>query len=164
MNVPAEAVEAVEQWLKEQFPDAQVDSGEIFERDVVLFRASEETDHYELEITEEAFRDHSTDTILDDLESQDVARRLRQDPTLRLQYRSSRRVPYIETRHVTCDGRRYRIVRDSDHNVQIFDSSDQLLEETPPGLRVMQHSVYRRSSDDWCREIRSRRSGSDLRS
>lgn len=164
MNVPVEAVSAIERWMRTNFPDAYVESREIFERVVVLFRASEEATYYELEVTGEAFRKQPTGTILDDLENQEVARRLRNDPSLRLQYRSSRVVPHFETRYVSCDGRQYRIVRDSNHNVQIFDSADQLLEETPPGLRVMQNSVYRRSREEWCREIRSRRSGSDPKS
>ncbi len=149
-------VERIKEWMSSQFPGAVVDAVEIGEREVTLFRIHRpEASTCELEVTQEALDHHTADVILGDLESEDVAGRLARDSTLRLQYKSTCEVPHFETRHVACDGKTYRVVRDDKHNVRIYDSHDQLLERLPRQMLVMQASIYRRHEQRWCEEIRS---------
>ena len=80
-------IAAVEAWLREKFSGADVESGHIFNRDVVLFRARTETGPTgakELEISDETFEDHTATTIIQALDSQDTATRLSQHPSQRL--------------------------------------------------------------------------------
>ncbi len=56
MNIDPAAVTIVEDWFRWNFPDHDVESAEIFDRMVVLFRTSRPRSvPYELEISYEAF-------------------------------------------------------------------------------------------------------------
>lgn len=115
---------SVEQWLVNASPGTEL-SHAVLDRETVLFRAHEPrvgAACYELEISREAFEDHTVEIVLADLTRHKVADRLRADPTMRLNYTRDRNVPHLETLWVTCDERQYRVVRDSDHNVRIFDT------------------------------------------
>ena len=89
-----------------------------------------------------AFEDWSLDEIQADLESQGVIERLQRDPTMWLVYTRERVCPQSEPLFVKCDGRNYQVVRDSDHNVRVYDDSGWLLENSPQVLAVMPDSVF----------------------
>ncbi len=56
MNIDLAVVTTVEDWFRTNFPDHNVESAEIFDRMVVLFRTSRPRSvPYELEISYEAF-------------------------------------------------------------------------------------------------------------
>ena len=72
---------------REKFADAHVESGRIFDRDVVLFRARDRkapAPAKEIEISYEAFEDHTLKDIQDALERQNAAQLLIQHPNRRL--------------------------------------------------------------------------------
>ena len=104
MKIDQTRIEAVDAWFRVDFPDHEVESGEIFDREVVLFRAELPELHaprYELEISYEAFQDHDAQTIVNDLNVQKASERLRDEPTVRLMYNRFRRL--VETdRHSSC--------------------------------------------------------------
>lgn len=150
-----ESADAIACWLQEKSGVANVEWDAIFDRDVALFRLyRDEPPSPELEVTAEALEDHPSETILADLDDQQVVQRLVADPTMRLRYYTRREVPPREEMWVRCDGRRYRVLRDSGHNVRIFDNAGRLLDNIPDTLLVMPSSVFRKSNQKWCREIR----------
>lgn len=153
--IPDEAVTKLEEWFARHFKEGRIDSEEIFDRDVQLFRVTApDGTTYELEITEEAFEDRRVDEILEDLKEEEVAERLRSDPSMRLCYYRGGKVPATETRWITCDGRSYRIVRDADHNVVVYDSQDQPLGNLPDDILVLPSSIHRRRKEKWRSDIR----------
>jgi hypothetical protein len=89
MPPTADDITKIEAWFSESFPSHTVASKDIGTREVVLFRAHKETPRaprYELEVSYEAFEDHGADAIVKDLVAKGVARRLQQDPAIRLMY------------------------------------------------------------------------------
>ncbi len=98
MEIAEDAIEAVEEWLRVNFPRHDVRFKAIWDREVVLFRArlrEPAAPRYELEISYEAFEDHDAATIVEDLDSQNAAQLLRDKPTVRLMYNRFRRL--VET-------------------------------------------------------------------
>jgi hypothetical protein len=147
---------SIEQWLQATLPGTAASHAPL-DREVVLFRAHEPRSgapRYELEISREAFEDHIVETIVADLVQQKVADRLRADPTMRLTYSRDRNVPQLETLWVVCDGPHYRVVRDTKHNVRIYDKSNQLLSNWPAVMTVMPNSIHHRPAGGWCEDIR----------
>jgi hypothetical protein len=146
----------IEEWLATALPGTQASHAQL-DRETVLFRAHEARSgapRYELEISREAFEDQRAETIVADLILQKVADRLRADPTMRLSYTRDRNVPHIETLWVTCDGRQYRVVRDGEHSVRIYDRAGQLLANGPLSMTVIPSSIHRRGVSEWCEDIR----------
>jgi hypothetical protein len=149
------AFKHVEHWLVSALPGT-VPSHRALDRDMVLFRAHEPlpgSPRYELEMSREALEDHKVETIVADLVRQKVADRLRADPTMRLNYNRDRQVPHLETLWVTCDSSHYRVVRDGEHNVRIYDKAGQLLANWPAAMTVIQTSIHRRPINQWCQDI-----------
>lgn len=155
---PEESVEVLEGWMRDHFPDCEIQSGRPAVGRRMIFRATcEDGRSFELAVTEQAMEGHPAETILSDLNDQDVATRLRDDPTMQLCYYKDRSVPWFESWILKCDGQEYRIVRDSGHNVVIYDESDEPLADRPEGMRVLRSSIFDRQRSKWCQEIRSQR-------
>ena len=96
MNIDLAVVTTVEDWFRTNFPDHNVESAEIFDRMVVLFRTSRPRSvPYELEISYEAFQDHDADTIVGDLDRLKAAQQLKEQPKVRLTYNRQRQL--VET-------------------------------------------------------------------
>ena len=151
-----DSFKTIEQWLVNSFPGTQA-SYAVLDREVVLFRVHEPrpgAPRLELEISREAFEDRKVETIVADLVRQRVTDRLRADPTLRLNYTRDRDIPHVETLWVACDERQYRVVRNGEHNVRIYDKADRLLANWPAVMTVMPNSIHRRVATQWCDDIR----------
>ena len=87
MTPTAEQVGPVEAWLRRNFPDAYVESGGVFDREVYLFRARDKkapAPAHEIEISYVAFEDHKPEAIIGVLEQQGAAARMRDKPVPRL--------------------------------------------------------------------------------
>ena len=82
--------------------------------------------------------------------------RLLAHPTLRLLYTSDRTIPHFETLPIHCDGRGYRVVRDENGDVHIYDDQDRRLANRH-GQRTLRSSVFMRSDQEWCEEVRQGR-------
>ncbi len=96
MNIDPATVTIVEDWFRWNFTDHDVESAEIFDRMVVLFRTSRPRSvPYELEISYEAFQDHDADTIVGDLDRLKAAQQLKEQPKVRLMYNRQRQL--VET-------------------------------------------------------------------
>jgi hypothetical protein len=91
---------------------------------------------------------------VDFLVGEHVLERLRWDPTIRLSLDASGTVPPVESRTIECDGRTYRVQRDTEHNVRIFDANGRLLENTPRTMLVMPDSIHQRNISAWQEDIR----------
>jgi len=151
-----EAIEAISEWFSSQM-NLEVSWFEIPDRQVFVFRAESDSSQGdpELEITRVAFEDVPVDQIISDLEDHEVISVFQRDPTMHLTYKSDRTVPHFERMPLRVDGRMYRVVRDRDHNVKIFDDQDRLLENFPSEMTVLPQSIYRRSRQRWSEEIRN---------
>ena len=87
MTPTAAQVGPVEAWLRRVFPDAYVESGGIFDREVYLFRARDKkapAPAYEIEISYIAFEDHTPEAIIGALEQRRAGDRMRREPVPRL--------------------------------------------------------------------------------
>jgi len=83
MKPTAEQIKPVEEWLREALPAPVVVSGEQFSRELIWFRANEEkpgTPRYRLEISYEAFEDHSSDALVSTLKRVKAAETMRANP------------------------------------------------------------------------------------
>jgi hypothetical protein len=148
-------IEAVRAWLAARFPGASIEAREDFDRETHLFRLHPPGGRApELEISREVVERESPQEIAHQLTESETFDRLNRDPSVRVQYFSAGIAPF-ETRHVACDGRRYRIVRDEKHNVAIFDAGDQSLKKTPRQMLVLPRSVFQVPVDKWCEWIRT---------
>lgn len=151
-----DAFKSVAKWLANALPGTEVSYG-VLDRETVLYRVHAPhagAPRYELEISREAFEDHPVETILADLARLKIPDRLCVDPTMRLNYTRDRNVHHLETLWVTCDGRNYRVVRDSEHNVRIYDKAQQLLTNWPTVMTVLPSSIHTRPVSEWCEDVR----------
>ena len=154
MTLPRDSLDGIRAFLAYQL-NASVSTRADLDREVIVFEARqpEGATICAFEITDEALRDHPAEAIIEDLRRHEVVQRLQRDPTMRLRYSTDRDVPSFESLEVRWDGRRYRVVRDAQHNVRIFDASDRALERTPTMMLVMPSSIFRRSLGEWCGDI-----------
>jgi hypothetical protein len=161
MHQNADSINGIASWLQVKLA-AGVTTRAEFDSEVVVFRVQPVTGGaaMELAISEEALGDHPPDEVIADLAALDIPDRLRRDPTMRLAYSTDRDVPHLETRYVDCDGRRYRLVRDSQHAVRAYDQSDNLLPSLPSPLPILQVSLFRRGLTQLQDDIRQWRSAS----
>jgi hypothetical protein len=151
-----DSINGIASWLQQQFGGATVNANADGDREVVVFRIGLDGGRgvRRLEISQEALDHTEPEVILADLHAEGVVQRLLADPTMQLHYYGDRRVPHFEELPVICDGRRYRVVRDAQHNVRILDSEDKPLINSPRGMLVMPESIHARSLAEWWREIR----------
>jgi hypothetical protein len=148
-------VKSVAAWLSEQFPSATIEHQGDFDRETHLFRVvRRQGGHPELEISREVLEREEPAQVIEELRREDVASRLDRDPNFRIQFFQDG-LRGLETRIVHCDGRRYRVVRDAQHNVSIYDSEDRRLEKMPQSMLVLPDSVFKRDAAKWCSDIRS---------
>jgi len=157
MTVPKDTVEALTSWFLKVFPAATSDTRADPDREVVVFSVTPQdaSGTRSFEVTDEALNDHPPESIIRDLERQRIPALLKRDPTLRPRYSTDRRIPHLETREVICDRQAYRVVRDSGHNLAVYDSNGGRLAKTPTGLWVMDASIFNRSEAEWCQDIRN---------
>lgn len=151
MEPPKEAQQAIVDWLGAQFPDAEASASWNDDRSVVLFRIKSDGathEYHELEVTQEAFEKLEPDTIVRDLEEQEVVDRLKADRTMRLTYYATRQVPPVERLRVDCDGKQYTIVRYK-NAVRVLDADRNVLENLPRKLTIDSSIFYRA----WCDDI-----------
>jgi hypothetical protein len=151
-----DSIEAIVAWLRVQCKTPHVTAHADMHRDVIVFRLDlgDGALPRHLEIGENALRDVPPEDILIDLGRAAVTDRLRQDPTMRLQYTNERSVPHLETLLVRYENEEYRIVRDAAHTVRIFDASDRPLPNTPRST-TLQSSIFARPIDKWIDDIRN---------
>jgi hypothetical protein len=144
------------EWIKAEMPANHVELDDHFDTESVVFYidAPGVIPAPVLQIGEDMLADHPVTDLVEALKRERVLERLRRDPTLRLALHSSGEVPTHESRTVPCDGRTYRIERDSEHNVRIYDSNDRLLENLPRTILVMPNSVHGRNVTEWQQDIR----------
>lgn len=159
MRVPSDTVEALASWLVHLFPGGTVATLADPERDVMVFSITPKDDPEprSFEATEEALNSHPPEGIIRDLERQRIPALLKRDPTLRPCYSTERRIPHLESLQVSCDNRSYRVVRDSSHNVVIFDASHRRLARLPAAPMVRDDSIFQRPPSEWYRDIRKAR-------
>lgn len=151
---------AVAHWLKEATSATRVEFDQAFNTDAWLFRGNRPGQpSVELEIAGNAMDDYTTDQILADLDASAVPARLVKDPSLRLQYHADRSIPHFETKHIRCDDRAYRIVRDSKHHVLVFDVVDKVLQNMPKDVLGLSESIFRRHDQQWREDVRRWRDG-----
>jgi len=84
-----EAIAKIEEWLREEFPGARVESQGNFDREVWLFRARDmkaPAPAYELEVSYTALEDSPAEVIVTDLRHKKAAQHLREEPGRRLLY------------------------------------------------------------------------------
>ena len=150
-----DSVAGLTSWIARQYPGADVSARADAIRDVIVFSATptDGSGTRMLEITDEAMADVPVVTIIEDLEQQGVPSLLRRDPTMRRTYSSDRKVPHFEQLRIECGGRQYRVVRDSSHNVRIFDDQDLPLDKLPPSVLAMDASIFRRPMIHWCTDV-----------
>jgi hypothetical protein len=146
-------IKAVAAWLAQRFPGAPIEHNGDFDRETYLFRVSlGPARHPELELSREVTDRQDAPQVLSELEREDVAARMSRDPTLRVQFFDDG-IRGFETRIVQCDGRLYRVVRDKQHNVVIYDAKGRRLERSPQSMHVLQGSIFKRDAAKWCEEI-----------
>ena len=157
MTAPKNTVDALTSWFLQVFPGGASKTRAEPDREVVVFSVTphDASGTRSFEVTDEALNDHPPESIIRDLERQRIPALLKRDPTLRPRYSTDRRIPHVETREVRCDRRTYRVVRDSGHNVVVYDSKDRRLAKTPTGLWVMDASIFARPKAEWCQDIRN---------
>jgi hypothetical protein len=162
MSNHGQKVEELKAWLLDATGAESIEHFDLFDRSVTVLRARmpKPGKNLEIEVSEEALDDHPVDVILEDWRAQNVPARLLSDPTMRLKYYTDRIVPHFETLGVICSGRRYRVVRDSAHNVRVYDSDDRPLERLPQQLLVLTGSIHRQGSQEWCIRIHEWRGAS----
>ena len=107
-----------------------------------------------LRVTLRALEDVELETILEDLDREQVPERLLARPDIHLPYTTERKIPYFETLSIRCDDRHYRVVRGEDRHVEILDDRDQPLTNRPPGMHALPTSVFLRSDQEWFNDIR----------
>lgn len=89
MEPTREAVAKIENWLREEFPAAQVESQGNFDREVWLFRArtmKAPAPAFEIEVSYAALEDSAAEVIVTDLKHKKAAQHLREEPGRRLLY------------------------------------------------------------------------------
>ncbi len=151
MEPPKESLQVVQAWLGSHFPGAEVTAHWNEDRQVVLFRAKSDGakhEYHELEVTAEAYEKLDPETIVRDLEEQEVVERLKADRTMRLTYYATRQVPPVERLRVECDEKKYTVVRYKD-NVRILDENREPLTNLPKRLTIKSSIFYR----VWCDDI-----------
>jgi hypothetical protein len=155
MAPPSEKPLAVADWLGKQLGAERTRIVDDFDREVVVVCCHKPgSDAAELELSYEALESFDVSQILHDLEGDGIQERLSRDPSVRLQYGTDRRLHHFETRLIQCDGKSYRVVRDAEHNVFIFDNKGKPLASIPAGPLVMGVSIYQKDVSRWCEDVR----------
>lgn len=160
MQADQTGLEALRSLIETQRVDLNVQVIRDHDRDAFLlvFRDHKGGRLGEIEVSNEAAEDVPHATILSDLERAGVLNADSMDRTIRRSYRSDRSLTAGEERIIECDGSRYRVVRDTSHQVIIFDAEGNRLTAMPDGMVVLPQSIHRRPESDWCHDIRAWRS------
>ncbi len=148
-------VGVIARWLRSRLDDVEVDVYDDDLRMVTSFRANvpDLRPSPVLRVTLRVLEDLGVGAILEDLDRERVPERMLARPDMHLVYTTERRIPHFETLPIDCDGRSYRVVRGEDCHVQIFDDQDRLLANR--GRQgTLPSSVFMRSDQEWCDEIR----------
>jgi hypothetical protein len=153
MNWTESPAYRIAEWLKAEFPARHVELDDHVDTESVLFYIDAPLAPV-LQIGERVLEQYSVREIVDFLVGEHVLERLRWDPTIRLSLDASGTVPPVESRTIECDGRTYRVQRDTEHNVRIFDANGRLLENTPRTMLVMPDSIHQRNISAWQEDIR----------
>jgi len=155
MTTAKEAVQAISEWLRTRFQGSTVDTQNIFDKETQLFRVHVgKGKHPELEVSREVLGHRTTEAILSELGKGDTIERMNRDPSVRIQYFDSG-ITHFETRYLRCDDSLYRVVRDENHNVVVYDSADRRLTKAPRTVLSLPASIFQVSSDEWCSRIRA---------
>ena len=109
----------------------------------------------ELEVTLEALEDWDLQTITADIFKDGLVEWMKRHPSFRLRYGNDRRIDHFENLSVQCHGELFRIVRETGGNVRFYDAKDQLIGD--PVMRVLNTSIFKKSEERWCEEIRQLR-------
>lgn len=145
-------------WLKQAFDAAEVEVIEADRMDVYLFRIRdrEERPWPEFEVTLEALEDWDLNEIGHDITSDGLVQWMKDRPSFRIRYGNDRQISHFESLNVRCGGEWFRVVRDGEANVSIFNSANERLKAG--GMRVLPTSIFRKSEQQWCKEIEELRS------
>jgi hypothetical protein len=149
---------AIEQWLRELFPNSGVrtstETEEAFNRDGMQFAVDlVDGTHRSFFATDEAL-DVPPDQMLAALQRSGAGAIIQRDRSMRLMVTARRGVLLHEEANVMVDDRRYTVTRDEKHNVRIVDGAGVSIIPSDSGMRVMTESIFVKSEGTWVQEIR----------
>lgn len=144
--------DAVESWLRGIFPDAQVEVIDDTMAGTHLFRVRTDSGGWhEIEFPDEALEDYR-ESIIDDLEQQDVSSLLRDHPQMRFTYlHLERRVPPVERLRISYGDVHYLVTRQLDGLVSILRDGERL--SGMPPRTIMTDSIHRPPLEEWHQDI-----------
>ena len=152
-------LEGIKDWLEEQL-GGEVDIYRDNTRRVTCFRVEGLTTQAEpvLRVTDEALDDLGLETILEDLDQQQVPEKLLAHPTIHRIYTTERRIRDYETLLIRCDNRPHLVMRNEQGDIKILDGQDHPLPNLPQEICNLSDSVFMRTEQDWCYDIQRSRS------
>jgi hypothetical protein len=140
-------------WLQGVFPGGKIEQGWTIDDAYLLFRVyREDGKRSEIQFAKIALEDYASAEILRDLRRAIIAKQLQARTSHRFTYGPRREVTGTERMVVTCDGHMYRVVRDLNRTVAVFDDEDRPLKNMPPRL-VLPDSIFHRPVQQWRAEI-----------
>lgn len=117
---------------------------------VRIYRGSQPS--CEISFAEEFLKDNATETIIAKLSSMPLSSRLSSDPSIRLHVDAHGQLQPGEVMVLRCSKVVYRVTRGRDHIVRVYDGAGNLLPQQP-ARKLLDHSIYRKLRQEWCREI-----------
>ncbi len=136
------------------FPGGKVEQGWGVDESYLLFRVHRaDGKRSEIQFAETALEDYTSAEILRDLAQAETAAQLTARTSHRFTYGPSRDVTPIERMVVVCDGRSYRVVRNLEGFVTVFDDAAERLTNMPRRA-ALPDSIFHRHESQWREDIR----------
>lgn len=155
MSVDPEIAKALRDALQTALAGSSSETYSDFDGDYFVVRIYRESQpSCEISFAEEFLEDNDAEALIARLASMSLATRLTLDPSMRLHVDAHGQLQPGEVMVVRCSDAVYRITRGRDHIVRVFDRAGTLLPHQPP-RKLLEHSIYRKLKQEWCREIES---------
>ena len=146
-------VSELAKWLESVFPGGKVQYDWVGDDAYLLYRVHRaDGKRSEIQFSETALEDYTTVEILRDLTAESVGAQLKTRTSHRFTYGPSREVTPVERMIVVCDGRSYRVVRNLERAVSVFDEDGHELRNLPPFL-VLPGSIFHTPTWQWQQDI-----------
>lgn len=153
MSVDPAIALAVTEALQAELQGSSTETYSDFDADQFVVRIYRESQQScEISFAEGFLEDNDAETIIANLVSMSLGSRLTLDPSMRLHVDAHGHLQPGEVMVIRCTNVVYRITRGRDHIVRVYDGAGILLPHQPP-RKLLEHSIYRKLKQEWCREI-----------